>query len=210
MPGMDFWNDKIGPEYIALAFQTARLADPNGILIFNDANNQAPQDTSSSGVVNKMYTTVKQLKSQGVPIDVVGMQMHLLQLWETSVPPQKADVIATMQKFAALGVRIYITEMDVDLTRQPGSQAEKWTFEAGVYRDMMEACLESGVCDSFATWDISDANSWISCASKGCLNEKNADPLMFDPAYVPKPAYFAVRDALQTDFTVTPVTTPTK
>jgi endo-1,4-beta-xylanase len=167
-PGMDFWNDKIGPEYIALAFQTARLADPNGVLIFNDANNQAPQDTSSSGVVNKMYATVKQLKSQGVPIDVVGMQMHLLQLWETSVPPQKADVIATMQKFAALGVRIYITEMDVDLTRQPGSQAEKWTFEAGVYRDMMQACLESGVCDSFSTWDISDANSWISCTSNGC------------------------------------------
>ena len=195
-PGMDFWNDKIGPEYIALAFQTARQADPNGVLIFNDVNNQSLQDTGSSGVVNKMVATVKQLKSQGVPIDVVGMQMHLLLPWETSVPPQKADVITTMQKFAALGVRIYVTEMDVDLAGQPGSQVEKWAFEAGVYRDIMQACIESGVCDSFATWGISDAISWISCDSIGCLNEKNADPLMFDPSYAPKPAYFAVRDAL--------------
>jgi endo-1,4-beta-xylanase len=209
-PGMDFWNGKIGLEYIALAFQTARQADPNGVLIFNDVNNQSSQDTGSSGVVNKMYATVKQLKSQGVPIDVVGMQMHLLQPWETSVPPQKADVIATMQKFAALGVRIDVTEMDVDLARQPGTQAEKWAFEADVYRDMMEACLESGVCDSFATWDISDATSWISCTAKGCLNEKNADPLMFDPSYAPKPAYFAVRDALTNDFSVIPLATPTK
>jgi endo-1,4-beta-xylanase len=207
-PGMDFWNDKIGPEYIALAFQMARQADPNGVLIFNDVNNQSSQDTGSSGVVNKMYTTVKQLKSQGVPIDVVGMQMHLLLPWETSVPPQKADVIATMQKFAALGVRIYVTEMDVDLAGQPGSQVEKWAFEAGVYRDIMEACIESGVCDSFATWGISDATSWISCDSIGCLNEKNADPLMFDPSYAPKPAYFAVRAALLNDFTIVPTPTP--
>jgi endo-1,4-beta-xylanase len=98
--------------------------------------------------------------------------------------------------------------MDVDLAGQPGSQVEKWAFEAGVYRDIMEACIESGVCDSFATWGISDASSWISCASIGCLNEKNADPLMFDPSYAPKPAYFAVRDALLNDFTIVPTPTP--
>jgi endo-1,4-beta-xylanase len=209
--GTDFWNDKIGPDYISLAFITARQADPEGLLIFNDYNNQAPQDALKASIINKMYTTVKQLKAEDVPIDVVGMQMHLFMPWlSSSLPPQKADVVATMQKFAALGVRIDVTEMDVDLARQPGSQAEKWAFEAGVYGNIMEACLESGVCNSFATWDISDATSWISCTSKGCLNEKNADPLMFDPAYVPKPAYFAVRDALTNDFSVIPLATPTK
>ncbi len=212
-PGADFWNDKIGPDYISLAFRAARAADPNGILIFNDDNNQAPQDANTTPVVDKMYATVKQLKAEGVPIDVVGMQMHLFLPWKSNLlPPVKTNVIATMQKFAALGVRIAITEMDVDLARQTGSQAEKWAFEADVYRDMMEACLESGVCDSFTTWDISDATSWISCTAtaNGCLNERNADPLMFDLNYDPKPAYFAVREALLTDWTVTPVATPTK
>ena len=195
-PGMDFWNDRIGPEYIALAFQTARQADPNGVLIFNDVNNQSSQDTGSSGVVNKMYATVKQLKSQGVPIDVVGMQMHLLQPFETSVPPQKADVIATMQKFAALGVRIYITEFDVYMVRLPGTQAEKLNIETKIYHDMMEACLESGVCDSFSTWGISE-------------KDPNAASLMFDVNFDPKPAYFAVRDALQQGLQTNPLVTPT-
>ena len=193
-PGMDFWNDKIGPKYIALAFQTARQADPNGVLILNDVNNQSSQDTGSSGVVAKMYATVKQLKSQGVPIDVVGMQMHLLQPFETSVPSQKADVIATMQKFASLGVRIYITEFDVYMVRLPGTQAEKLNIETKIYQDMIEACLESGVCDSFSTWGI-------------YAMDPNAASLMFDANFDPKPAYFAVRDALLKDFTI--VSTPT-
>ena len=209
-PGADFWNDKIGPGYISLAFISVRQADPEGLLIFNDDNNQAPQDAGSTRAVDKMYATVKQLKMDGVPIDVVGIETHLFLPWNSQVRLDKSKVIATMQKFAALGVRIDVTEMDVDLARQPGTQAEKWAFEADVYRDMMEACLESGVCDSFATWGISDATSWISCASNGCLHEKNADPLMFDPAYVPKPAYFAVRDALTNDFSVIPLATPTK
>jgi endo-1,4-beta-xylanase len=180
------------------------------VLIFNDANNQAPQDAFSTNVVNKMYSTVKRLKADGVPIDVVGMQMHLFAPWFTQVRPRKADVIATKQKFASLGVHIYVTEMDVDLARQKGSQAEKWSLEADIYRDMMEACIESGVCHSFATWGFSDADSWISCDSAGCLNDKNADPLPFDVNYAPKPAYFALRDALQTDFTLAPTVTPTK
>jgi GH35 family endo-1,4-beta-xylanase len=194
-PGMDFWNDKIGPKYIALAFQTARQADPNGVLIFNDVNNQSSKDTGSDGIVSKMYATVKQLISQGVLIDVVGMQMHLLQPFETSIPPQKADVIATMQKFASLGVRIYITEFDVYMARLPGTQAEKLNTETKIYQDMIEACLESGVCDSFSTWGIS-------------MKDPNAASLMFDVNFDPKPAYFAVRDALLNDFSIVPTPTP--
>jgi endo-1,4-beta-xylanase len=145
-----------------------------------------------------MYYTVKKLREKGVPIDVVGMQMHLLLKFSSPTAPQKDDVIATMQKFADLGVRIYITEFDVDLTKQPGTQTEKWDYEAQLYRDMLEACLESGVCDSFATWGISDSTSWITCMDAGCLvKEPNADPLMFDKEFNPKPAYFAFRDVLQ-------------
>jgi len=139
--GSDFWNIKIGPEYIPLAFKTAREADPNGILIFNDDNNQAPQDQGSRQVIDIMYATVKQLKAAGVPIDVVGMEMHFLEPWNSQVMPKKADVIATMKKFAALGVRIYITEITVNMLQLHGTQSEKLNMETGIFRDMMEACL---------------------------------------------------------------------
>jgi len=194
---VDFWNNKIGPDYIEMAFRWAKETDPNSILIFNDGNNESPRDRDSSRTVDKMYYTVKKLKEEGVPIDVVGMQMHLLLKYSSPIAPKKDDVIATMQKFAALGVRIYITEFDVDLTKRTGTQSEKWEYEAQIYREMLEACLESKVCDSFATWGISDSTSWITCQNQGCVQEPNADPLMFDKEFNPKPAYFAVRDVLQ-------------
>jgi endo-1,4-beta-xylanase len=196
-PVDDFWHNKIGPEYIAIAFRTAREVDPNGVLIFNDVDNQAPQDGWTTAVINKMYSTVKQLKAQGVPIDGVGMQMHLFMPWDSPVRVDKAAVEANMRKFAALGVQIYVTEMDVDLERQTGSQADKWALEAAIYKDVLEACLGSGACRSLTTWGFSDSDSWISCESAWCLKDKNADPLPFDVNFEPKPAYFALRDALR-------------
>ncbi len=198
-PGGDFWNDKIGPEYIEMAFRWAKEADPDSILIFNDYNNESPRDEVTRKTIETMVATVKRLKEAGVPIDVVGMQMHLLLKWASPIVPKKEDVIDTMQKFADLGVRIYITEFDVDLTEQKGTQAEKWDFEANLYRKMFAACIESGVCDSFTTWGISDLHSWITIKGVGptYLNEPDADPLMFDKGFNPKPAYFAVQDVLQ-------------
>lgn len=194
--GGDFWNDKIGPEYIAMAFRWARAADPDAVLIFNDTNNESPRDEGTRQVIEKMLGIVEELKAEGVPIDVVGMQMHLLQPGLSQIPPEKADVIATMKRFAALGVKIYVTEMDVNLEAVAGAQSEKWQFEANLYRDMVQACIESGVCTSFATWGVTDKYSWLTCSDSWCLNLPHADPLLFDKDYAPKPAFFAVRAAL--------------
>lgn len=102
-----------------------------------------------------------------------------------------------MKKFAALGVKIYVTEFDVDLSKVPGTKDQKWAYEANLYRDMVQACLESGVCTSFAIFGISDSTSWITCNPSGCVNVPDADPLMFDKDFNPKPAYFAVYDSLK-------------
>jgi endo-1,4-beta-xylanase len=194
--GSDFWMDKIGPQYIEMSFKWAHEADPNAILIFNDNNNESPRDGDTRRIINGMYQTVKSLKAQGIPIDVVGMQMHLLLKYSSPIPPTKQGVIDTMRKFGELGVKIYITEFDIDVHKVPGTQQERWQFQANLYRDMVEACLESGVCTSFATWGVSDSTSWITCQEQWCVNVPDADPLMFDKDFKPKPAYFAVRDVL--------------
>jgi endo-1,4-beta-xylanase len=206
--GTDFWMSKIGPDYIEIAFRAAREADPNGVLILNDDYNESPRDATTSFVVNKMLDTVKTLKAKGVPIDVVGMQMHLLGKY-SPIPPKETDVLATMQKFGDLGVKIYITEFDVDVSKVPGTQAQKWAYEATVYHDMLQACLESKVCTSFTTWGISDATSALTNKCNGCLNLPDADPLMFDRDYNPKPAYFAVQDLLQPGSSTLPTASPT-
>lgn len=196
--GCDYWMDWIGPDYIEIAFRAAREADPDAVLIFNEVNNESPRDANTQAVIDKMYDTVKTLRSKGVPIDGVGMQMHLLLPGLAQTPPSKDDVIKTMQRFGSLGVSIYVTEFDMNLTNVPGSQQDKWNYEASMYHDMMQACLESGVCKSFSTWGIADSTSWITCSETkyGCVNLPNADPLMFDKDFQPKPAYYAVRDAL--------------
>jgi endo-1,4-beta-xylanase len=97
-----------------------------------------------------------------------------------------------------LGVRIYITEFDVNLHNQPGTEEQKLALEADIYRDMMKACVQSNVCDSFTTWGVADSTSWLTCDDIWCpYMYLDASPLLFDMQLNPKPAYFAIKDALR-------------
>jgi endo-1,4-beta-xylanase len=197
--GSDFWFDHIGPEYIEKSLIWAREADPNAILILNGDNNSSPRDTDTTRNIEHMYAMVKDFKERGIPVDRVGMQMHYFLPWGSPVMPVKEDVIATMRRFGDLGVKVMITEMDVNLHEMKGTAEEKAQAQTQLYGDMMSACIESGVCAAFSTWGVSDAYSWITCDSAWCVYKKStpdAAPLMFDVEYNPKPAYYAVRDAL--------------
>jgi len=196
-PGSDFWLDRIGPEYVELAFGWAREADPQAVLILNDNNNEAPRDEQTRQVFDRLYEGVKDLKERGIPVDGVGMQMHLLFRGSSPDLPSRSEVATTMRKFGALGLKVFITEMDVDLHNIPGTIEERLKFQAGAYRDMLAACIASGVCVSFTTWGIGDANSWLTCSDSWCMNEPDAAPLLFDEDYRPKPAFIAVRDLLK-------------
>lgn len=183
--GDDFWYKKLGNDYISFAFRKAREQDPNAVLILNDFNNQ-----EINAVSNLMYDTVKTLKAQGVPIDGVGMQMHLL---STGKRPDKQNVLANIKRFGNLGVKVYITEFDVDITQLKGSREEKLKEQAQIYKDMMEACVESRVCVSFATFGFTDKETVFNYL----LGKKGADPLPFDENYNPKPAYVSLQEALR-------------
>jgi endo-1,4-beta-xylanase len=204
----DFWYEKIGPEYVEMAFRWAREMDPDAILIFNAGGNAPPYNDSTQTVINMMVDTVQELKARDVPIDGIGMQLHLLGPGGDPAPPQKAELLETMKKYADLGVGVYITELEVDLGSRLGARDERYAFQAQVYRDVIDACLESGACRGFYTWGVNDSLSWATCTlpPPNCLNEPNGDPLLLDRDFLPKPAYFAVSDALAgIPFTTTPI-----
>ncbi|MBN1798870.1 MAG: endo-1,4-beta-xylanase [Spirochaetales bacterium] len=194
---LDFWYKNIGPEYVELAFRWAREADPDAVLILNDDHNEGGPTQNDTKIADAMYELVRTLKKKGVPVDGVGMQMHLLSpfAFDKKHAPQKDKVTSTMKRFAALGVDIYVTEFDVNLSQVPGTQKQKWAFQAKVYADMLQACLKVPACKSFSIFGISDAFSWYNVCD-GCLNLPNAEPLPFDRNYNPKPAYYAIRDVL--------------
>jgi len=194
----DFWADKVGWNYVDLAFQWARGCDPDGILLLNDTQNENRSDPNTTLYADSMLATIRDMKARGIPLDAVGIQGHFFEPWESMVPPTKDGVIWTMQGYAELGVDVYITELDVNLSRVEGSHDEKWGYQAQIYKIMMDACLESGVCKGFGVFGIDDPHCWGICFPDfGCPPEVLPEALWFDADFKPKPAFYAVMESLQ-------------
>ena len=180
----DWWAQHTGgDDYINNAFIWAHQADPSAVLILNDFDNE-----TENSVSNAMYNYIKSAKSLGVPIDGIGMQMHI----DGTNPPSKQNVIANMQRFAQLGVGVYVTEFDVNMNNVSGSLSDKEQKEANIYYQMMSACIESKVCHSFSILGITDRETWYNYMG----TTPNAMPLPFDKNYNPKPAFYSLRQAL--------------
>ena len=181
----DIFYPKFGYDYIDLLFQIARETDPSAVLIFNSGDNE----TSKGEMTPVTREIVQRLKTKGL-IDGVGLEMHLDGMMhpERESKDTKADVIATMKSY---GLPVYITEIDVGLKNVPGTPEERYAKQAQVYGDMFSACVETGMCKSFAVWGIGDKYSWLERASP------NADATLYDDNLNPKPAYFAVREILR-------------
>jgi len=98
-----FYN-VLGPEFIKIAFKAAAAADPTTKLYYNDYGIER-MNNKSVGV----RRIVQMLKDDGIKIDGVGLQAHLHALNH----PTAEDHIAVMKSYAALGVDVAVTELDV-------------------------------------------------------------------------------------------------
>ena len=181
----DIYYEHFGYDYIEYAFQIARDTDPSIELIYNDVNNHY-SDSETTMLTKEI---IQKLKSKNL-IDGVGLQMHL----DGDNLPDKLDVITTMKSY---GIPVYITEFDVDLRNIPGSVEDRFLLQAEIYKSMLEACLESGVCESFTVWGIGDKYSWLEQSSINEMSSCKADPTPFDDDLQPKPAYYSLYEALE-------------
>jgi len=173
-----------GTAYIEQAFRWAREADPQALLFYNEGGGEGLNRKSDT-----MYAMVRDFKQRGVPIDGVGLQMHISQL-----DPDTAAIAANIARLTALGLQVHITELDVSLPVDSGGVArqEDLLRQAEVYRGVVRACLQSPGCTAIQTWGYTDKYSWIGSHSHGTQGAA----LLFDRAYRPKPAYDAIRDEL--------------
>lgn len=179
----DWWADNTGGiEYIDKAFVWARKADPHSELLLNDFHNEGINETSDA-----MYDYIKGALKRGIPIDGVGMQMHI----DGVHPPEKDEVIANMNRFSDLGIDVYVTEFDVNMNDVQADSGDKNDIQANIYYEMMRACIEADGCKQFSYLGITDDETWYNY-----IGLEDPRPLMFDRDYNPKPAYFSVRDAL--------------
>ncbi|MGX1476853.1 UNVERIFIED_CONTAM: endo-1,4-beta-xylanase [Streptomyces canus] len=172
------WYNGLGTGYIAQSLTAARAADPAAKLYINDYNVEGVNAKSTA-----LYNLVKSLKEQGVPIDGVGLQAHLI------VGQVPSTLQQNIQRFADLGVDVAITELDIRMALP--SDSTKLAQQAADYKAVMNACVAVARCAGVTVWGFTDSDSWIPSTFPG---EGAATP--YDENYAPKPAYHAIAEAL--------------
>jgi len=170
-----------GNDWIEAAFRAARAADPGAKLCYNDYNT----DDWTHAKTQAVYNMVADFKNRGVPIDCVGFQSHF-----NSGSPYPSNYRTTLSNFAALGVDVQITELDIE-----GSG----TTQANTYASVVNDCLAVARCNGITVWGIRDSDSW----------RASGTPLLFNGSGQPKPAYTSVLNALNQGNPQPPTTTTT-
>ncbi|MFF4585574.1 non-reducing end alpha-L-arabinofuranosidase family hydrolase [Streptomyces sp. NPDC001388] len=158
------FQNRLGDGFIEQAFRTARSADSAAKLCYNDYNIEDWNAAKTQGV----YRMVRDFKARGVPIDCVGFQAH----FGTGGPPSNFQT--TLSNFAALGVDVQITELDI-------AQAP-----TTAYANTVRACMNVARCTGITVWGIRDSDSWRS----------GENPLLFDRGGNKKSAYQSTLTAL--------------
>ena len=178
----------IGEDYIEKAFQYAHEADPSAQLFYNDYN------TENATKRNRIYQVLKKLTDKHVPINGVGLQGH----WSIYEPTVQ-ELEESINKFASLGLKVQITELDLSVyPKEHERRAKKDTDKSEFTPDMNErqAAQYKMLFDVFRKhrnqltdvtfWNLTDRYSWLD--NFPVPNRKDY-PLLFDQTGQPKKAY---------------------
>src|SRR6266699_1074902 len=179
------WLAILGDDYLASAYRFAREADPDAELYYNDYSlENAPKRRGAVQLVTR-------LRDQGVPITAVGLQGHNRMDW-----PSPAQEDSTIDAFAALGVRVMITELDVDVLPRgadpfvDGLPDSLQQALARRYAELFGSYLRHrGTVTRVTFWGVTDRDSWL---NNWPVRGRTNYPLLFGRDGRPKPAFVAV------------------
>lgn len=196
------WLKIIGDDYIEQAFRYAHEADPQAQLFYNDYSLE--NEAKRRGALE----LVKHLKEKGVPIAGVGLQDHV-----SLDSPTTEQIDITIREFGELGVKVMITELDVDVLPWPAknqtadvslhvdADSKLDPYPAGLpeavqqslskrYADLFGAYAKHcGLVTRVTFWGVSDKDSW---RNDWPIKGRTDYPLLFDRNAKPKPAFDAV------------------
>ncbi|HZZ16953.1 MAG TPA: endo-1,4-beta-xylanase [Candidatus Sulfotelmatobacter sp.] len=185
-PGIGFSGE--GTAYIEQVFRWAHKADPHALLFYNEAEGEGLNRKS-----NAIYAMMKDFKRRGVPIDGVGLQMHVPAI-DVDLASNAANLSANIARLTALGLQVHITELDVPLFVDANGIARPMDLirQSQMYRAIVRACLDQAGCTAIQTWGFTDKYSWIGSHS----HHVRGAALPFDQTYQPKAAYHALLEEL--------------
>jgi endo-1,4-beta-xylanase len=202
------WFHIIGEDFIAKAFEYAHQADPNAELYYNEYSLEMPAKRDAC------VRLVKDLKAKGLRIDGVGIQGH----WGMKYPTSR-ELDAFIDAFAALGVKVMVTELDIDVlpsaTQYMGADINvRFELQKGLnpYVNGLPDDIQKKLADRYAElfaillkhkdtvsrvtlWGVYDKTSWL---NNWPVRGRTSYPLLFDRNYQPKPAFDAVIKVVNT------------
>jgi endo-1,4-beta-xylanase len=202
------WYKIIGDDYILKAFQFAHEADPSAELYYNDYSLE--NVAKRKGAV----ALIRKLKAAGATITGAGLQGHV----RIDRPDAQTEA-ETIEAFAALGIRVNISELDVDVlprtirtdsadvSETATGTAQSNPYTSGLTEEMQQRLAKRyaelfgvfvqhhRVMGRVTFWGVTDGDSWLNnFPTRGRTNY----PLLFDRDGKPKPAFAAVLEEAKT------------
>jgi endo-1,4-beta-xylanase len=194
------WYTIIGEDYIEKAFQYAHEADPDAELYYNDYSLENSVKRATA------LRLIKSLQEKGLRVTAVGTQGHWGFDW-----PTFDELNQTIADFSALGVKLMVTEMEIETlpTNYEGAdieKSEKWNAAmdpyrngfpddmqrklAQRYRELFKLLLDHrDVITRVTFWGVTDGDSW---KNNWPIQGRTNYPLLFDRQGQPKPAFYSV------------------
>eukprot|EP00486_Rosalina_sp_Unknown_P016057 CAMPEP_0201593488 /NCGR_PEP_ID=MMETSP0190_2-20130828/191077_1 /ASSEMBLY_ACC=CAM_ASM_000263 /TAXON_ID=37353 /ORGANISM="Rosalina sp." /LENGTH=263 /DNA_ID=CAMNT_0048052693 /DNA_START=525 /DNA_END=1313 /DNA_ORIENTATION=- len=175
------WMDinSAGGDYVKEAFIMASQYAPSGAKLFYNDYSIISSSNWMSDKADAVYYMIQGMRNEGVQIDGIGFQCHLTGSDSTL---NYAGIKANLDRFAALGLEIHITEIDVE---NPSNDQDRL---AEVYKMVLDACMDTSACKAFVSWGFTDRYTW-----KGSSN----NPLPFEDDLSAKTTVYTLIDALQ-------------
>lgn len=184
------WLDKVGPDYIDLAFRTAAQADPKALLVYNE--NHLDYDVRPDEVKRQAtLELLSRLRTAGSPVQALGIQAHLRSDENRFDPKKLRDFLAQVAK---LGLKIIISELDVADASLPADITTRDQAVAAQYSAYLAAALDEPAVTGVITWGLSDRYTWLS-EYRPRPDKLPVRPLPLDADLKHKPAWDAVAKA---------------
>ena len=192
--------ERLGDDYVTEAFRLAQKASPSSELYYNDYNNEQPKKRAGC------IALIKKIQAAGVRIDGVGIQGH----WHAGRVPYK-DIEESIEAYAALGIKVMITELDIEVLPRNFSGADvnqrmKSDPSLNPYTNGLPDSVQQQLAADYSAlfklfvkhkdkidrvtfWGVHDGQSWL---NGWPVPGRTNYPLLFDRAKNPKPAFYAV------------------
>lgn len=182
------WRRVLGDNYLPEVFRVIKEVVPNTDLYYNDYNEHNPEKRE------KILRLLKTMIAEGAPISGMGLQSH----YNIYMPNLVDEVKRSIEAYAALGLKLRISELDVSMYNHDQGEEiklpnpELMKKQADIYGDLFKVYREYAKhIDAVTFWGVADNDSWL---NNFPVRGRRNYPLLFDDNQQPKEAFYRVME----------------